>query len=79
MDNLKTFTVFVVNDGLPTSTWIDKVQAVDKEAAADIAVLACHDDWYTDHTDDPEVARQRVRVLGIAEGDVKILYWEDPE
>ena len=67
---IKNFTVFCQDvNGLGT-TWIEAVAADSKEAAADIAVVKCAEDWGRDN-------HRNIRVLGIIEGDVKVAYWED--
>ena len=63
------FTVFCQEAAGSGTTWIDSIEAATKEEAADTAVVRCANDW--------EYSPADVRVLGIAEGDIKILYWED--
>ena len=68
---MKTHTVFCQHvDGTGT-VHIAPVNAIHIEKAKNKALVACADDWNypVDH----------VRVLGVAEGVVKIIEWNDPE
>lgn len=69
---MSKFTVFCQDiDGTGT-VWIDCVEAADIVAAQALALEACAADWGYGPTDD-------IAVLGVAEGDVKILVWNDLE
>ena len=64
---MKTYTVFCQPATASCSTWIGRVFALTPKDAADVALADCADDWGYDVED--------VCLLGIAEGDVKILEW----
>ena len=66
---MKSHTVFCQGFGGERTIWIECVEADDLESAMQVGKAACATDWGCD-TDD-------VRVLGVAEGDVDILFWED--
>lgn len=67
---MKKYTAFCLdayqNDD---TTWISCVEAEDLEGAITAAREAAAADW--------ECSPDDVFVMGIAEGDVKILHWED--
>lgn len=64
------YTAFCQSASGAGTIWIDRVAAPDVEAAKQAAREKCASDWeYEDPAD--------IHVLGIAEGDVKILDWED--
>jgi hypothetical protein len=65
----KTYTVFCQDEYSVGTTWIDTVEAVDIEAARVEAVEACAAAW--------ECEPSGVCCVGVAEGDVKILFWQD--
>jgi hypothetical protein len=68
---MNTFTVFCgdnINAG--GTTWISAVQAETVDQACDKAKTKCAADWGCDSPDD-------VRIVGVIEGDVRVLHWED--
>jgi hypothetical protein len=72
----QTFTVFCRESNNEGTTWVGAVQARDIEEAGDIALEACAAEW---SSDGPTWSPDDIIVLGVAEGDVKILEWNDPE
>lgn len=71
---LKTFTVFCRDASNTGTTWIAAVEAEDQEEAAVLGRKQCLDDWTNDNV---LIDLEDIVVLGVAEGDVKILHWED--
>lgn len=67
---LKTFTAFCQHASGTGTVWIDNVQAVDAKQAILLAPQRCAEDW-------EGVPVEHIRVLGLAEGDVEIVFWED--
>ena len=68
---MKTFTVFCQQaDGIGT-IWIQAVDAADLDEAKKVGRDACAIDWCC--------GVDEVCVLGVAEGDVHILYWIENE
>lgn len=66
---MSIFTAFCQQASGGGTIWINAVEADDEDAAAAAAVEQCAADWGWDPKD--------VHLLGLAEGDVKILRWED--
>lgn len=64
-----TYTVFCRERGGLGTTWVGYVEAADHEAAVEVGRAQCAADWVFD--------LDSIHVLGVAEGDVKILHWED--
>lgn len=69
---IQTYTAFCQEDTGEGTIWIDTVEAESLDGAILLAKVACAAEW-GDEFYEPE----DIRVLGIAEGDVKILYWSD--
>lgn len=65
----KTFTVFVRASNNTGTTYITTVEAADTEEAKRIGLAECQDEWGY-----PE---DHLTVVGVAEGDVNILEWDD--
>ena len=63
------FTAFCQEESGQGTIWIEAVEAEDLESAIKVAQQECAEAWEYDPDD--------VHVLGVAEGDVKILHWED--
>lgn len=65
------FTVFCtdLNRTCYSTVWISSVEAEDQQSAALLGRKGCADDWGT--------REGKVCVLGVAEGDIKILDWGD--
>lgn len=70
---MNTFTVFIRDADNTGTTYITAVQATDVEAAKKAACAKCWADWGYDEDNEP------LHVLGVAEGDVTILEWDDCE
>ena len=69
---MKSYTVFcrcITGEG---ATWIDCVQAVSLEHAKLVGRMECAEAWGREDIEE-------IHVMGVAEGDVNILYWEDQE
>lgn len=73
---LKTFTVFCRDASNTGTTWIGSVEAEDQEEAAMLGRKQCLEDWTNNNS---LVDLEDIVALGVAEGDVKILAWDDPE
>jgi hypothetical protein len=76
----KTFTVFCQEADGTGTIWISSVQARDLEDAKLVGLQECADDWgYSDDPDNEDACGtlSDIHVLGVAEGTVKILDWED--
>ena len=65
------YTAFCRDADGSGTTWIEDVDASNVEAAKDLARIKCARDWGYEVDD--------VVCIGIAEGDVKILFWQDVE
>lgn len=70
------FTVFVRQSNNLGTTWIGCVDAEDINEAADLGLGECVHEWSSDNR---QFSEDDLRVIGIAEGDVKILSWDDIE
>lgn len=68
---MKTYTVFCQHVSGIGTIWIDSVKALHIEEAKELAIAACADDWGCNI--------ENVRVLGVAEGVVEIIEWDDLE
>jgi hypothetical protein len=64
-----TYTAFCQETGGNGTTWIASLQADSVEEAKTLAQAKCAEDWQWEQED--------IHVLGIAEGDVTILEWDD--
>jgi len=79
---VKTYIVFCQHVSGIGTIWIDSVKALHIEEAKSKALVACADDWNcpVDCVRVLGVADDwNVRVLGVAEGFVEIIEWNDPE
>ena len=65
------FTAFCRGSDGTGTTWISSIEAESADAAMEAAINECADDW--------ECSPEDVECIGLAEGDVKILFWEDGE
>ncbi|NTG01864.1 hypothetical protein G6L30_17245 [Agrobacterium rhizogenes] len=63
------YTAFCLHTDGRGTTWISCVEASSVEEAQETAKAACADDWGCE--------RQEIHVLGIAQGDINILHWQD--
>lgn len=68
---MNTYTVFCQEADGHGTIWISAIVAESYPDAMDIAQHQCADDWNMDEAD--------IHVLGVAEGDIKILHWVDLE
>ena len=66
---MNKYTAFCQEAGGGGTTWIDTVEADNIDEACDIARANCAADW--------SVEEVFVHVLGLAEGNVNILHWND--
>lgn len=66
----KTFTVWCRESNGTGTTFIDTVESADRETAKVDGVRACADAWGWDDT-------SGITCIGVAEGDVNVLFWED--
>lgn len=66
------FTVFCVEPSRTGTTWISCVEAKTADSAEIRGRIQCARDWGFEDAGD-------VHVLGVAEGDVKILAWYDQD
>lgn len=65
------YTVFCVESGLESgaTVWIGAVSAMSKKEAMQFAIENCADDWEMEPAD--------VVALGVVEGDINVLAWDD--
>lgn len=75
---LPTFTVFVREACNQGTTFITSVQAKDMEEASRLAREECAIEWRRDGAGE-DCTWDSLKVVGIAEGDVNILEWDDSE
>jgi hypothetical protein len=76
--SVTVFTVFCQETGGCGTIHIASVEAADLEAAIIAGKQQCIDDWSDGlPTDESRWNEQTVHCLGVAEGDVTILHWED--
>lgn len=71
---LADFTVFCRQANNQGTTWIDTVKAHHLEEAMHAGKIKCADDWGYDSWQLNDIV-----VVGVAEGDVRILMWDDLE
>jgi hypothetical protein len=65
----RTYTVFVQEASGRGTTYITAVYARSVDGAKDLALAECAENWHWDVDD--------LRILGVAEGSVAIVEWED--
>ncbi len=68
---MKTYTVFCKHKTGEGTTFIEAVHADTTEAAMLAGRQACADAWGDNYELDD------IRCVGVAEGDINILHWED--
>lgn len=66
---MNSYTIFCQQTTGEGTIWIQSVEAADIDAAREEGRLQCSFDWEYDPED--------VHVLGIAEGNITILEWDD--
>lgn len=77
---LKPYTVFCKESDNTGTSWIGFVLAESLELAKSGGLEQCCNDWNGfDHLFDEDsiYTPDNVSVIGVAEGDVNILFWED--
>jgi hypothetical protein len=76
--NLPTFTVFCQQADHLGTIHIDSVEAADLASAIQAGREQCLADWNGGSTGaDAPFTLEDIHCLGVAEGDVRILHWED--
>lgn len=65
------YTLWVMETSRVGTCYVTSVEAVDIEAAKSAAIEECVDNWGDAYT------AADVFVLGVAEGDVRLLEWND--
>ena len=76
--NLLTFTVFCQQADQLGTIHIDSVEAADLASAIQAGREQCLADWNGGATgSDAAFTLDDIHCLGVAEGDVRILHWED--
>jgi hypothetical protein len=76
--NLTTFTVFCQQADQLGTIHIDSVEATDLASAIQAGREQCLADWNGGATGaDAPFTLEDIHCLGVAEGDVRILHWED--
>ena len=74
----KTFTVFCQQADQLGTVHIDAVQALDLEAAILAGRQQCLADWNGGAADEiAPFCLEDIHCLGVAEGNIEILHWED--
>jgi hypothetical protein len=76
---MRTFTVFLQDYNHTGTTYITAVRAKNLTSATSKAKQLCRDDWGLPGSPEPHsnATTNDLHVLGVAEGDVKILEWND--
>jgi len=76
--NQNTFTVFCQQADQLGTIHIDTVEATDLESAIQAGREQCLADW-NGGTSEPEAPfkLEDIHCLGVAQGDVRILHWQD--
>ena len=76
--NQNTFTVFCQQADQLGTIHIDTVEATDLASAIQAGREQCLADWNgTSNEPDAPFTLEDIHCLGVAEGDVTILHWED--
>ena len=77
---VRTFTVFCQQVDQLGTIHIDSVEAVDLESAILTGRAQCLADWNGGTSgENPCFTLEDIHCLGVAEGDVNILHWQDQE
>ena len=69
-----TFTAFCQDADGTGTVWIATVEADSVDQAKTKAVAACSEDWYGEEAKN---MADSIKCIGLAEGDITILMWED--
>ena len=76
--NLTTFTVFCQQVDQLGTIHIDSVQSADLESAIQAGREQCLADWNGCASgEDAPFTLEDIHCLGVAQGDVRILHWQD--
>ena len=76
--NLTTFTVFCQQVDQLGTIHIDSVEASDLESAIQAGREQCLADWNGGtSSEDAPFTLEDIHCLGVAQGDVRILHWQD--
>jgi len=76
--NLTTYTIFCQQADRPGTIHIDTVEAADLESAIQAGRGQCLADWNGGTTGpDASYTLEDIHCLGVAEGDVRLLHWQD--
>lgn len=67
--SIKTYTAFCQEADLTGTIWIQSVEAESLAEAGKLAIETCAEAW--------DMEPEEVVLLGLAEGDVNILFWDD--
>lgn len=70
---MNSYSVFIIEKNGGGTTYITHELATDPEAAKEAALRLCREDWGSPG----EPWEEELHVLGVTEGEVKILEWED--
>jgi len=77
---VRTFTAFCQQADQLGSIHIDSVEAVDLESAILTGREQCLTDWNGGTSgEDTPFTLEDIHCLGVAEGDLRILHWQDQE
>jgi len=66
---MNTYTAFCENAAYGGNMWVSTIQADNLEEAIETAKRECAENW--------DLTPAEIHVLGIAEGTVKLMYWDD--
>lgn len=66
---MKTYTAFCQEADLTGTIWIASVEAESPAEAGRLAIETCAEAW--------EMEPDEVVLIGLAKGDVKIVFWDD--
>jgi hypothetical protein len=76
--NLSTFTVFCQQADQLGTIHIDTVEATDLDSAIQVGRAQCLADWNGGLSEaEAPFKLEDIHCLGVAEGDVRILHWQD--
>lgn len=70
------YTAFVHEYSGEGAVWIGPVEASSQEGAMQAALIACAEEW-TCHDEQGNPDADRLKVMGLAEGRVHLVHWDD--